>query len=92
MIAVPALVSQLIKDRRLPNSRGGLSFVEIVARLKANRFKIMAGGILTKFLGLSVASNRQSRQEKGSKRSHCKDSYPTTAAENSERLNQGRHQ
>jgi hypothetical protein len=41
--AVPAFVSRLIEDGRLPKSRGGLSFVEIVARLKANRFEIMAG-------------------------------------------------
>jgi serine/threonine protein kinase len=41
--AVPAFVPRLIEDVRLPKSRGSLSFVEIVARLKANRFKIMAG-------------------------------------------------
>jgi hypothetical protein len=41
--AVPAFVSGLIEDGRLPKSRGCLSFVEIVALLKANRFEIMAG-------------------------------------------------
>jgi hypothetical protein len=41
--AVPAFVSRLIEDGRLPTSRGGLSFVEIVARLKTNRFEIVAG-------------------------------------------------
>jgi hypothetical protein len=41
--AVPTFVSWLIEDGKLSKSRGGLSFVEIVACLKANRFEIMAG-------------------------------------------------
>jgi serine/threonine protein kinase len=41
--AVPAFVSRMIEDGRLSKSRGCLSFVEIVARLKASCFKIVAG-------------------------------------------------
>jgi serine/threonine protein kinase len=41
--AVPAFVSRIIEDGRSPESRRSLSFVDIVARLKENRFEIMAG-------------------------------------------------
>jgi hypothetical protein len=33
----------MIEDGRSLKSNGGLSFVDIVARLKANRFEIMSG-------------------------------------------------
>jgi hypothetical protein len=33
----------MIEDGRSPKSNGGLSFVDIIARLKANRFEIIAG-------------------------------------------------
>jgi hypothetical protein len=41
--AVPAFVAQVIEDGRSRESVHCLSFVDIVARLKANRFEIMAG-------------------------------------------------
>jgi hypothetical protein len=41
--AVPTFVSRMIEDGRSPKSNGGLSFVDVVARLKANGFEIMAG-------------------------------------------------
>jgi hypothetical protein len=41
--AVPAFVLHMLENGRSPESARGLSFVEIVARLKANRFEIMAG-------------------------------------------------
>jgi serine/threonine protein kinase len=41
--AVPAFVPQMIKDGRSPESARRLSFAEIVARLKENRFEIMGG-------------------------------------------------
>jgi hypothetical protein len=41
--AVPAFVSRMIEDGRSPKSARRLSFAEIVARLKARRFEIMAG-------------------------------------------------
>jgi hypothetical protein len=41
--AVPALVLRMIEDGGSPESARRLSFAEIVARLKANRFAIMAG-------------------------------------------------
>jgi serine/threonine protein kinase len=40
--AVPAFVSRLIEDGRLPKSRGGLSFVEMVTHLKTSPFEIVA--------------------------------------------------
>jgi serine/threonine protein kinase len=40
---VPAFVSRMIEDGRSPESARRLSFAEIVAQLKANGFKIMAG-------------------------------------------------
>jgi hypothetical protein len=41
--AVPAFVLGMIEDERSPETAGRLSFAEIVARLKANCFKIIAG-------------------------------------------------
>jgi serine/threonine protein kinase len=41
--AVPAFISRMIEDERSPESARCLSFGEIVAWLKANRFEIMAG-------------------------------------------------
>jgi hypothetical protein len=41
--AVPAFVSRMIENSRSPQSARRLLFAEIVARLKANRFEIMAG-------------------------------------------------
>jgi serine/threonine protein kinase len=41
--AVPAFVLRMIEDGRSPESARRLSFTEIIARLKANRFEIMAG-------------------------------------------------
>jgi hypothetical protein len=41
--AVPAFVSWMIEDGPSPDSARRLSFAEIAARLKANRFEIMAG-------------------------------------------------
>jgi serine/threonine protein kinase len=41
--AIPAFVSLMIKDGGSPESARRLSFAEIVAELKANRFEIMAG-------------------------------------------------
>jgi serine/threonine protein kinase len=41
--AVPAFVSRIIEDGRSPESAHRLSFTEIVAQLKANRFEIMVG-------------------------------------------------
>jgi hypothetical protein len=41
--AVPAFVLRMIADGRSPESARRLSFVEIVAWLKDNRFKIAAG-------------------------------------------------
>jgi serine/threonine protein kinase len=41
--AVPAFVWRMIEDGRSPKSARRPSFAEIVARLKANGFKIMAG-------------------------------------------------
>jgi serine/threonine protein kinase len=41
--AVPTFVSLMIEDGRSPESARCLSSAEIVARLKANRFEIMAG-------------------------------------------------
>jgi serine/threonine protein kinase len=38
--AVPGFVSRMIEDGRSPKSNGGLSFAEIVTRLKANRFSV----------------------------------------------------
>jgi hypothetical protein len=40
---VPLFVSQMIEDGRLPESQCRLSFVDIVERLKENRFGIVAG-------------------------------------------------
>jgi serine/threonine protein kinase len=40
---VPEFVSQMIEDGRSPESQRRLSFVNIVERLKKNRFEIMAG-------------------------------------------------
>jgi hypothetical protein len=43
LATVPRLVSRIIEDRRSPESARRLSFTEIVAQLKAQRFEIMAG-------------------------------------------------
>jgi hypothetical protein len=40
--AVPVFISRVTEDGRSPESACRLSFAEIVARLKANRFKIIA--------------------------------------------------
>jgi hypothetical protein len=40
--AFPAFVSRMIEDGRSPESARSLSFAEIVAGMKANRFEIMA--------------------------------------------------
>jgi hypothetical protein len=64
--AVQVFVSRMIEEEQSPKSRGGLSSGNSVARMKANRFQIMALAT-TKFLRLSVRLNHPSRQGKAIK-------------------------
>jgi hypothetical protein len=76
--AVPAFVSWMIEDGRSPESARRLLFAEIVARLKANRFEIIAevdSDEVSAFVGRVESSEQEG---KGNKRSRCKSSHPTT--------------
>jgi hypothetical protein len=66
----------MIEDRRSSESARGLWFAEIVARLKANRFNIMAG-VDSDEVSAFVSRLESSEQGKGYKRSCCNPSYST---------------
>jgi hypothetical protein len=76
-VAVPAFVSRMIEDGRSPESARRLSFAEIVAQLKANRFQIMAG-VDSDEVSAFVSRVESSQQAgEGNKRCRCKSSRPT---------------